>query len=581
MNHYSTQVKAFISQLKKDKNLRFIKEYMETKRSLSKLVPLLNQQWSEFFQLMLSENIYTQQQIKSYSLDSLYFSNQDNLLEVNHNNCLSEYISEHKTYLDIEQPETQILIEKLNYLNILFKHLSFKSSEESLFLAVYNEALYELNFHNIKELITYEYKCTDEDKIKHQNFTILLSNASTPLYQNIYRNIEQYITIVLENCDNSITDAETAVIKIINDPAIEEGIKKSYIEKLNNRLSDLSKIETSSMWSYLLDQRKIEYTAENIISYFSQHGELDESVIDFIDSEESIILDYSNGIAEDIKEKFFDKIIVCEQISNNKYLEILPSLEFYYDSFNISGLQDAKLKVLIDTNIVRMTILNLEFLRTTYPNNVMYFINKNIIDYIKLQTEESVVSDTNEILSVLELDIDDSQKEKLSMIVDTPISIQNNKYSILFKKYILINKLDINDIPYLMENYNTLADLQKTILITLSGHVNEVKVNADKLSVNLLEVLMKDARFIHDDDVELFVSQIPKMSKVQIKKFLKLLDSSEFTMLLDNKSAPIKVSSSNEKILKSFIENGLIKSYSQSTDDPDSYIIDFPEELLD
>ena len=92
---------------------------------------------------------------------------------------------------------------------------------------------------------------------------------------------------------------------------------------------------------------------------------------------------------------------------------------------------------------------------------------------------------------------------------------------------------------------------------------------------------MKDARFIHDDDVELFVSQIPKMSKVQIKKFLKLLDSSEFTMLLDNKSAPIKVSSSNEKILKGFIANGLIKSYNQSTEAHESYIIDFPEELLD
>ena len=228
-----------------------------------------------------------------------------------------------------------------------------------------------------------------------------------------------------------------------------------------------------------------------------------------------------------------------------------------------------------------MTILNLEFLRTTYPNNVIYFINRNVIDYTKLQTEKSVVSDTNEILSVLELDIDDAQKEKLSIIVDTPISIQNNKYSIPFKKHILTNKFDINDIPYLIENYNTLVDLQKTILIILSGHVNEVKVNADKLSVNLLEVLMKDARFIHDDDVELFVSQIPKMSKVQIKKFLKLLDSSEFTMLLDNKSAPIKVSSSNEKILKGFIANGLIKSYNQSTEAHESYIIDFPEELLD
>ncbi len=581
INQHATQLKAFISQLKRNKNLIFIREYMDTECNLSRLVPLLNQQWSDFFQLMLNECIYTQQQIKSYSLNSLYLSNQDTLFKVNYNNCLSEYISEHKTYLDIEQPKIQILIEKFKYLDVLFKHLSFKDSEESLFLAVYKESLYELNYHNLKELIAYEYKCTDEDKIKHQNFTILLSNASTPLYQNIYRNIEQYMTVVLENCDNSITDAEIAVIEIINNPTIDEGIKKSYIEKLNNKLSDLSKIDTSSMWSYLLDRRKIEYTAENIITYFSQYGELDESVLGFIDSEEAIKLDYSNGIAENIKDKFFDKIIVCEQISNNKYLEILTSLDFYYDSFDISGLQDSKLKVLIDINIVRMTPLNLEFLRTTYPNNLMYFINKNIIDYTNLQTDTSIVSDANEILSVLELDIDDSQKEKLSMIVDTPISIQNNKYSILFKKHILTNKLDINDIPYLIENYDTLVDLQETVLIILSGHVKEVKINADKLSLNLLEALIKNTHFIHDDNVELFISQISNMNRVQIKKFLKLLDSSELSILLDKKPARTKVSSSNEKILKAFTANGLIKSYRQSTEDPELYIIDFPEELLD
>ncbi|MBJ9293279.1 hypothetical protein GHT40_03085 [Citrobacter werkmanii] len=581
INQHAIQLKAFISQLKRNKNLIFMREYMDTECNLSRLVPLLNQQWSDFFQLMLNECIYTQQQIKSYSLNSLYLSNQDTLLKVNYNNCLSEYISEHKTYLDIEEPKIEILIEKFKCLDILFKHLSFKNSEESLFLAVYKESVYELNYHNLKELIAYEYKCTDEDKIKHQNFTILLSNASTPLYQNIYRNIEKYMTVVLENCDNSITDAEIAVIEIINNPTIDEGIKKLYIEKFNNKLSDLSKIGTSSMWSFLLDRRKIEYTAENIISYFSQYGELDESLLGFIDSEEAIKLDYSNEIAENIKDKFFDKIIVCEQISNNKYLEILTSLDFYYDSFDIPGLQDSKLKVLIDINIIRMTPLNLEFLRTTYPNNLMYFINKNIIDYTNLQTDTSIVSYANEILSVLELDIDDSQKEKLSMIVDTPISIKNDKYSTFFKKHILANKLDINDIPYLIENYDTLVDLQETVLIILSGHVNEVKSNVDKLSLNLLEALIKNAHFIHDDNVELFVGQITNMNRIQIKKFLKLLDSSELSILLDKKSAQIKVSSSNEKILKGFITNGLIKSYSRSTEGPESYIIDFHEELLD
>ncbi|HBZ4250038.1 TPA: hypothetical protein MG551_24600, partial [Klebsiella aerogenes] len=220
INQNSTQLKTFISQLKNDKNLRFIKEYMDTERNLSRLIPLLNQQWSDFFQLMLNEKSYTQQQIKSYSIDSLYFSNQDILLKVDHDDCLSEYISGHKTFLNITQPQIHILIEKFKCLDILFKHLSYKDSEPSLFSAVYKESLYELNFRNLKELIVYEYKCTDADKIKHQNFTILLSNVSTPLYQYIYRNIEQYMTVVLENCDNSITDAESAVIKIINDPNI-------------------------------------------------------------------------------------------------------------------------------------------------------------------------------------------------------------------------------------------------------------------------------------------------------------------------------------------------------------------------
>ncbi|MCP6258702.1 hypothetical protein NL429_27600, partial [Klebsiella pneumoniae] len=91
----------------------------------------LNQQWSDFFQLMLNEKLYTQQQIKSYSLDSLYFSNQDTLLKVNHNGCLSQYISEHKTYLNIEQPQIQMLIDKFKCLDILFKNLSYNNSEAS------------------------------------------------------------------------------------------------------------------------------------------------------------------------------------------------------------------------------------------------------------------------------------------------------------------------------------------------------------------------------------------------------------------------------------------------------------------
>ena len=62
------------------------------------------------------------------------------------------------------------------------------------------------------------------------------------------------------------------------------------------------------------------------------------------------------------KKKLFDSVVICNGIDNSKYRQILVSLKFSYDAFDIADISDDKITILIDTNIIRMTDDNLKYI---------------------------------------------------------------------------------------------------------------------------------------------------------------------------------------------------------------------------
>ena len=109
---------------------------------------------------------------------------------------------------------------------------------------------------------------------------------------------------------------------------------------------------------------------------------LNKSVISYINRCD-IDLDFlKKEYDEDIKEKLFDSVIICNDINNSKYKQILVSLKFTYDNFDIVEISDEKITILIDAGIIRMTVGNLKFMRENYLNWAGYFIRKNIDTYI-------------------------------------------------------------------------------------------------------------------------------------------------------------------------------------------------------
>lgn len=86
-------VKRLIEQLKSTKNLKFIGAYFDTTIELSAYIKHLNMGWPEVFSTALSERLLTENQIRRYSIASLYYSNDDIIELVNKENCLCDYIS--------------------------------------------------------------------------------------------------------------------------------------------------------------------------------------------------------------------------------------------------------------------------------------------------------------------------------------------------------------------------------------------------------------------------------------------------------------------------------------------------------
>lgn len=141
-------VKRLINQLKGTKNLKFIGAYFDTTIELSAYIKHLNMRWPEVFSTALSERLLTENQIRRYSIASLYYSDDDVIELVNKENCLCDYISNARDYLAIDNPNIDRLIHCFTLLGVCFIGFDYTELNKELLQAVYEGSLYEINAEN-------------------------------------------------------------------------------------------------------------------------------------------------------------------------------------------------------------------------------------------------------------------------------------------------------------------------------------------------------------------------------------------------------------------------------------------------
>lgn len=551
-----------VEQLKKTKNFSFIRQYFDVSAKKAALSVCINSLWPEMFCSALSETELSEGQLKEYSVLTLCNSTPDVIKAMDVDGELRDYISGLPDYLNIVSPRVDLLINAFKLLGVSFHRLNFEVSDVNLFKKVYQEGLYDLTFENIQLMLQCAYGFDSIEDIHHQNYTLILTNFQSPLHKKVLANMSEYMEIILENCHNGITDKEQTIREILNSNQVETRQKERYIELITSPIVQLKAITDSSVWGALIMCEALLVTEENIMDYFLQKKKVEEGLVKFINRTQEN-LDYSKvqKYSSDEREQLFDAVVVCNEIVNSKYLEILTTLKFVYDTFDVQGIADDKIRILIDCDIIKMNAETLTFLREHYKNIVLYYISKHTGKYVELM--DSKLFSQDELLAFISWQIDDGIKLDLLKYSKQEISIVGKQYSLPVRCYILQNNLDPRDMEVLFREYSFLEDEIKEIVLDYAvSNIAQLITVACRANPELIQEVLRAASVSKNDKVDLVLALLPILDQLRTQGYLELLELEEFAKIFDSRLRPkYEINETNTKILEAFQRKGWVYEY--------------------
>lgn len=587
---YENKIKAILGQLCEKNNLNFINSIWTVldKKKIETFVRLLNENHPFFFYIMITNNIVNKEIVKAYSVNTLYFSSYPILEEINTGaNNLRTYINNSKDYLNIANPDIELLTLKFKCLNIAFKEIDYESANKDLFDAVYKNNLYQLNFHNIKLMLKTMYFIDEDEDIFHQNYSKIIEEPNEPLALYIGQNFDIYVDILLSNCRQMINDEEKAILKILNNENISKKHKIKYIEYLKTKVSKLENIKNKELWQELLFKNVIEYTEENIFSYFQYTLEINECLTKFINDGIGILnfTKISNESNEDLRIKFFNEVINNHNICDFQCEYILSTVGVKLKKFEIKGLNKSLFEILVDNHIISLefndnnleSIKSLEFIRDNYKEDVLYFIEKNLENYLKLIAQNNELFDLEEVLELIMFLEDDSIAIELLKCTEKKISVFEDSFKPVVMAHVLANNFNTKDLPELIKNYDEYESaIQANILEQTIKNCNFIQISQEgDIADNLLKALLFSEQLTQAKKIDLFIQALPyKFMKIQSRrKALIDMQLKEFNKIWSSGVPKIKVCPEYQRLLTTLKEYDLVRDFCIDANNRDYFVI--------
>ena len=572
---YENYLRILISQLKETGNYEFISMFYQSNKANELLVKKINSEWTSFLSNILEGYLIPTNQIRQFSIETLYFSDRETINKVNIGQCLTKYISNCQDFLRIDQPDIDKLITGFIQIGVSFEILDYNQSNIALFDEVYKYSLYTLNFKNIKLILNRKYSVENKKDIYNSNYSTIQRNPDSPLAKYILENIAEYVELIIENCFGEITDTEENAIKILNNKNLDITIKEHYIEFLSTFINDITKIDDFSVWGKLMNQKNLVFTTLNFVNYFIKFG-LDSILIDFLNNTQNAI-DFTNvhlNFGDKVAEELFDMISICNKIENGKYRKILKDLSFYFDNYEAKNIEEQKVNIMIEDLILAMDIESLEFVRVNYTNNILLFIKRNLVEYLSLLTSENF--NFYETMQILSWDIEDTNKIELLSLTNQEISILDKQYSDEVNSYIITNNLFVEDGPELFKNYTEYGTkTRQSIMNLIIEEIQYVILNNLQVDDNLISTLLVSERVSRKNKVLLFVNSIPNLNEDKCKVHFDELELSELKGIFSRGPGRRNYQKNSETttIFESLKSYGWIHEYREDERNNDKYIV--------
>lgn len=568
LEHKHAYLQRFINQLKVKIRLDFIHQYFDNERENRLFIQELNRTWPSLWKEISNSSLFSEQDIKQYVLRTLQYSTNQEIKGVNEEGSFTSYISNMDNFLNVVEPDLKLLIEKFDLLNVKFIKIDYDQAHPQLFREVYLNDQYEINFNMILIILQNIYGYQNEENWKHKNFSLVTSRPDEGLTKYIRANFSTYLNVILEHCDERILDREEVSLEILNNTQVTVEQRAEYLNYLGTLISDIRDVQENKFWSMLIEDRKVEYSIDNILSYYFEFvHRMSDELTSFINQGSSVLsFDYdyiSSNYEEQNTQDFYDSIIVTENLTDNKYEMLLAGYDHVINELAVEGLPQSKVNILIKLSIIAMNEGNLEFMREHYSENISVFILSDIEKYIyEVISEDNF--DFSELLFILRSEIKDKHKIHLLQYTDQPISLQNFKYSDGVEQHIVSNNLNVNDIPSLIKGYEyRMTEFKQKILVMCVTKIRYVLTYASDniIPFDLFVSLIEADRIQKADKSKLLILSLRHLTIKQVQKCYDLLQMHNFIGLFDGKRPKLERSEENKAILEVMKDRGWIYSF--------------------
>jgi len=478
---------------------------------------------------------------------------------------------------------------------------------------IYQNDLYSISENNLKFFIKWNLgnRYTD-DEYTHKNFELINKNIELKslLDYCLYSedNLLQYANIYIKISNGKMDDDSSYIEHLLKhdilfrDEGYEDG-KITPAESIFNSIPDFSIKYTIEKFQGLSNDieliknlvllQKGQVNSEIICSYFSSFNkEIDDHLVDFINQDPNFVLnrDIFVQLDEKVQEDFFGEIVSADNLALTIYKSMLVAMQRYYEDFDVTGLSDDRLEVLIDLEVIKFDANNFKFIREEYPSMKNYFISRNIEKYLEIEEEVHDETELNDLLQYEE--IDDSYKLQIIDILDH-VSLKNKQFSLKLVAHILDSKFDIDDLSYIISsNYYDNADESIKIKIRQLAKENWddlIRLDSEEISIQLCRELLAMDDIEPLDRTSLLKDNLlsnPEMSTHRLALLGEYLNLFELREIMDflgdsdvykewekaferlnrnekgNNDVTVKKSNFNEKMRNYLLSKGLISSSS-------------------
>lgn len=484
---------------------------------------------------------------------------------------LVEYVSNDANFMHTNTSKIKEVSAGIKQFEVKFVNINTKSANKELLRLIYESSSYVINYENILAMLHEYYSSIELDNISSSGYTIIMSDEESYLAKYINDHINDYLSVILNNCDSVITDSEKNALIIVNNEKIEKEKRITYISYLHTVIVDLRKIESLDLWEELIKNHKaLEYTAENIVSYFVDYsGMFDVSLINFINAKgTSIVLD---GAFSDEEQKinFFNTAVSATALNNAIYKGYISQFNFCYNEFTNECLSIEKISILDNLKKIGMTSKSLITMRNHYTKYLYTFICNHIEDYIgvvsaKADDTEEEIFNFDEMLLLLDMELSVEHKIALLQLTQKPVSIESRKcHDDKLYAYIINKNYETGDFEYLVCNYETFKlQTKEAILSRAIQGIELLKEYLFKTSRLLITDVLSSKEATLDEKHEIFKVIALKASENEVRKWLNMIDLAVLLDVYDKGKRPkFENTDINAAILEILKQRGDITDY--------------------